>query len=54
MQIWSLPIHWITKDAWKKIGRVFNAVKEVIILLGGKDGKHLKILVEIDLKQPLF
>lgn len=48
-------MRWITKDTGKKIGGVFNAIKEVIIpTRGGKDGKHLKILVEIDLKQSLL
>lgn len=45
----------ITKDAGKKIGGVFLSVKEVIIPNGGsKGGKHIKILVEIDLTQPLL
>ena len=51
-----MPIHWIAKDTGKIIGRVFNNVNEFIIAngKGGKDGKHLKILVEIDLNQPLL
>ncbi|XP_027184311.1 uncharacterized protein LOC113782635 [Coffea eugenioides] len=55
VQVWNLPIHWITKEVGRKIGGVFLSVKEVIIPnSGGKDGKHLKILVEIDIEQPLL
>ncbi|KAL3520902.1 hypothetical protein ACH5RR_019051 [Cinchona calisaya] len=37
-----------------KIGKVFNQVADVIIpVRGGKEGKHIKILVEINLTKPL-
>ncbi|XP_027182378.1 uncharacterized protein LOC113780799 [Coffea eugenioides] len=55
IQLWNLPIHWITKEIGRKIGGVFSSVKEVIIPNGGgKEGKHLKILVEMDLSRPLL
>ena len=53
VQIWNIPLHWATKEAGRKIGSIFQQVKEVIIPQnGGKEGKHLKVLVEIDLSTP--
>ena len=55
VQVWNLPIHWISKDVGKKIGKVFKEVKEVLIPhSGGKEGKHLKLLVSADMTQPLL
>ena len=39
----------------RKIGGVFDSVKEVILPNGGgKDGKHIKILVEVNIEKPLL
>ena len=39
IQVWNLPIHWISKEAGKKIGAVFHGVKEVIVhQMVGKEG----------------
>ncbi|XP_071917145.1 uncharacterized protein [Coffea arabica] len=55
VQLWNLPIHWITKDIGRKIGGVFSSVREVIAPNGGgKKGKLLKILVEMDLTKPML
>ena len=27
VQLWNLPIHWVTKGIGRKIGRVFDSVK---------------------------
>ena len=35
MQIWNLPMHWISKEAGKKIGSICGAVKEIIVPTGG-------------------
>ena len=54
VQIWNIPLHWVTKEAGRKIGSIFSKVEEVILPQSkGKEGKHLKILVEIDLFVPL-
>lgn len=54
IQIWHLPIHWYSKTAGFKIGRIFNSVQEVLLPQGGgKEGKHMKILAEVDITQPL-
>lgn len=55
VQVWNLPIHWVSKDVGRKIGMVFKEVKEVLIShSGGKEGKHVKLLVKADMTQPLL
>lgn len=55
VQVWNLPVHWISKEAGRKIGAVFLEVKDVIVpQVGGKEGRHLKILVSVDMSQPLL
>ncbi|KAL3511190.1 hypothetical protein ACH5RR_030591 [Cinchona calisaya] len=55
MQIWNLPAHWCTKEIGLKIGKVVGEVQRVIIpQTGSKEGKHLKILVRMDISQPLL
>nr|XP_027101523.1 uncharacterized protein LOC113722408 [Coffea arabica] len=54
VQIWNLPLHWVTKEARRKIGEIFVGVREVIIPQGrGKESKHLKILAEMNFREPL-
>ncbi|XP_027124362.1 uncharacterized protein LOC113769357 [Coffea eugenioides] len=54
VQIWNLPVHWMSNAAGKKIGGVFRKVKEIMLPPGGgKEGRHMKIFAEIDLLQPL-
>nr|XP_027124002.1 uncharacterized protein LOC113740657 [Coffea arabica] len=55
LQVWNLPIHCLSKAVGKKVGTIFNEVKDVLIpQTGGKEGKHMKLLVMIDIKQPLL
>lgn len=55
IQIWNLPIHWITKEVVKKIGGLFESVKQIIIpTIGSKKGRHMKIMVEVDLAKPFL
>ncbi|XP_027157572.1 uncharacterized protein LOC113759204 [Coffea eugenioides] len=54
IQVWNLPLHWLTKEVGRKIGGIFSEVLEVIVPPGGgKEGKHMKMLVEFDLTMPL-
>lgn len=44
-----------TKEVGRKIGAVFKEVKEVIVpQSGGKEGRHLKMLVLADLSKPFL
>ena len=51
IQVWNLLVHWISKETRKKIGVVFN---EAIPQSGGKEGRHIKILVMADISRPLM
>lgn len=45
----------MSKDAGFKLGKLFSNVKDVIIPpVGGKEGRHMKILVELDLCKRLL
>ncbi|XP_027152214.1 uncharacterized protein LOC113752292 [Coffea eugenioides] len=55
LQVWNLPVHWLLKDVGRKIGLVFKGVREVIVpQIGGKEGRHLKLLVDADISRPLM
>ena len=50
IQVWNLPVHWLSKEVGKKIASVFHETREVIIPQGGgKEGRHKKILVMADI-----
>ena len=54
IQLWNLPIHWLCRAVGFKIGEVFHSINEVIIPPGGgKEGKHMKILADVDISQLL-
>ncbi|XP_071928123.1 uncharacterized protein [Coffea arabica] len=55
VQVWNLPVHWITKEARRKIGAIIQEVKDVLVpQVGGKKGRHLKLLVVLDTSLPLL
>lgn len=44
------PSHWLSIETIKKIGRLLgNTLDELLGEAEGKEGRHIKILVEIDL-----
>nr|XP_027082611.1 receptor kinase-like protein Xa21 [Coffea arabica] len=55
VQVCNLPIHWMSKEAGRRLGSNFQSVREVIVpQTGGKEGRHLKLLVVADISQPLL
>lgn len=55
IQIWNLPHHWVCSKAGLKIGKMFTAVNDVLMLeTGSVKGRHIKILASIDLDKPLI
>ncbi|XP_027155796.1 uncharacterized protein LOC113756236 [Coffea eugenioides] len=55
VQVWTLSVHWLSKEVGRKIGAVFKEVKEMVIpQSGGKEGRHLKILALTNLSKPLL
>ncbi|XP_027150249.1 uncharacterized protein LOC113750482 [Coffea eugenioides] len=55
IQVWNLPVHWISKEVGRKIALVFQETKEVIVPQeGGKEGRRIKVLVMADISQPVM
>lgn len=55
VQISNLPLHWFSKEIGRKVGSIVDKVQDVIIpQSGSREGRHLKIQVEININQPLL
>ncbi|KAK6138784.1 hypothetical protein DH2020_027470 [Rehmannia glutinosa] len=55
IQLWNIPFHWLSIDTGRKIGRKFGKIVDITIPdTGSTKGKHIKILVEINLVEPLM
>lgn len=54
VQVWDLPHHWHSNKVGLKIDKLFQEVKEVLLpQTGGKEGRHMKLLVTVDTTLPL-
>ncbi|CAA0817587.1 Unknown protein [Striga hermonthica] len=51
LQIHDLPLHWVSEEVGLKIGKLFNKVAAVV---GGARGRIVKILVDLNLNEPLL
>ncbi|CAA0834207.1 ubiquitin-associated (UBA)/TS-N domain-containing protein [Striga hermonthica] len=55
VQIMNLPLHWVSEETGIKIGKLFEKVLDVRIPETGEmGGRIIKILVEINLKEPII
>lgn len=55
IQVWQIPSHWIFIETGRKIGMRLGTVLDVLIPdTGGKETRHLKLLVELDLTKPVM
>ncbi|KAK6119862.1 hypothetical protein DH2020_046409 [Rehmannia glutinosa] len=55
VQLWNIPFHWLSVDTGRKIGLKFGKLKDIHIPeVGSSRGKHIKILVEVNLDKPLM
>lgn len=55
VQIWNLPVHWVTKAIGWKIGGIFERVEDVIIPTGGsREGRHIKLKVMVNVNLALL
>lgn len=55
IQVWNIPPHWLSKDLGFWFCKILGKVVDVLIPEdGSKRGRHLKILVEINLENPLL
>ncbi|GER52813.1 aldehyde dehydrogenase 5F1 [Striga asiatica] len=54
VQVWNLPLHWMSMEAGAKIGQKIGRVINVIMPgAGSVKGQVIKILVELNLKEPI-
>lgn len=55
IQVWNVPIHWMSLESRKKIGTLLGQVRDVMLVeAGGREGRHVKVLVDLDLTKPLI
>lgn len=55
VQAWHIPTQWLTPDTAWKLGKTFKLCYNVFIPeSGSKDGRVVKMLVEVDLSKPLI
>ncbi|CAA0827193.1 Unknown protein [Striga hermonthica] len=55
VQIWDLPIHWVSAEIGLKVGKLFHNVIDVVVPdMGVYGGRLIKILVELNLKDPIL
>lgn len=54
IQVWNILYHWFSVETGKKIGKLIGPVHDVLLVeAGGKEGRHVKLLVAMDLTKPL-
>ncbi|CAA0816235.1 Unknown protein [Striga hermonthica] len=55
VQIHDLPLHWVTEEVGMKVGKLFGKVVDVVVPeMGGVGGRMVKILVELNLNEPIL
>ncbi|KAK6126484.1 hypothetical protein DH2020_039757 [Rehmannia glutinosa] len=55
VQVWNIPIQWITVKMGRKIGLKFGGILDVNIPeFGSPNGRSIRILVDINLEKPLL
>lgn len=54
IQVWHIPPHWMSIETGRKIGGLIGNVRDVMLMdTGGREGRYLKIQVDIDITTPL-
>lgn len=54
IQVWDILNNWVSKEVGWKMGRLFRKTHDVIIPeIGSPSGRHIKVLVDIDLWKAL-
>lgn len=54
LQVWNVPIHWSSIDTRRRVGSSLREVLDVLLIeAGGREERHLKIKVNLDLTKPL-
>ncbi|CAA0819362.1 Unknown protein, partial [Striga hermonthica] len=54
VQVFNVPLNWLSTDVGMKIGRVFKQVKNVVIVgAGSHGGRIMRLLAAVNLNEPL-
>ncbi|KAK6119554.1 hypothetical protein DH2020_046721 [Rehmannia glutinosa] len=54
VQVWNVPVHWISLETGRKIGNEFGKITDILIPeTSSVNGRFIKLLVEICLDKPL-
>ncbi|CAI9098987.1 OLC1v1035730C1 [Oldenlandia corymbosa var. corymbosa] len=54
VQIWNVSRHWVSRKTGLELGELIGDVKDAIIPdVSGTEYRHIKVLVEMDLRKPL-
>ncbi|CAA0838704.1 Unknown protein [Striga hermonthica] len=54
VQVQNVPLNWMCTEVGMRIGQIFNKVKNMVICkVGGEVGSFIKILVGLNLKEPI-
>lgn len=55
VQVQNIPSHWMLIETGKKIGALIGSVRDVMLVEArGREDRHVKVLVEMDLTKPLI
>lgn len=55
IQVWYIPRHWFSIETGLKIGSMTGNVRDVLLVeVGEKEDRYLKVQVEIDITKPLL
>lgn len=55
VQMWNVPLKWMSKEVGAKMGKLFSQVSEVLIPeTGSSRGRCIKILATVNLEKPLL
>ncbi|KAK4708219.1 hypothetical protein R3W88_029144 [Solanum pinnatisectum] len=54
VQVWNIPLHWISKDVGCKIGNALGGTCDVVIPENGsKEGRYMRLKVMMNITKPL-
>ncbi|KAK6775507.1 hypothetical protein RDI58_026508 [Solanum bulbocastanum] len=54
VQVWNIPLHWISKDVGCKIGNALGGTCDVVIPENGsKEGQYMRLKVMMNITKPL-
>ncbi|XP_070025680.1 uncharacterized protein [Nicotiana sylvestris] len=54
VQVWNIPLHWLSKDVGRKIGQALGGTVDIVIPdNGSKEGRYMRIKVTMNINRPL-